>query len=220
MDVQIYDLWWNSWYSPLTFQICEYTRVTQMDFLITTYSLLSIHLNAPQWEGFRRLERPPPRGHLRKVAGNVTRFPEFVPRSVFVRDVMEVLLNFLYSHQICCHLSECFVTYIAQIFNKDGSMSVYSQKRRAPSQHTVPGWGHCGIYRSGRVSITVLRTRFRRIWWSTTSHGEFSVQLNVIGIDSVPCGLESNVDFFGLGHCWTVFLHTALHHSTPTSRRT
>ena len=25
---------------------------------------------------------------------------------------------------------------------------------------------------------------------------EFSVQLNVIGIDSVPCGPESNVDFF------------------------
>jgi len=28
--------------------------------------------------------------HLRQIAGNVTRFPEFLPRSVPIRDIMEV----------------------------------------------------------------------------------------------------------------------------------
>jgi len=83
-------------------------------------------LNGKGFDGstaFLRTDR-----HLRKIAGNVTRFPEFLPRSVPIRDIMKVLLSILYKHRICCHLMGSFVTYIAQIFNKHGVMSVRSQK--------------------------------------------------------------------------------------------
>ena len=70
--------------------------------------------------------------HLRKIAGNVTRFPEFIPRYVPITDIMEVLLNILYRHRICCHLSGSFVTYIAQLFNKHGSICLYVAKHDVP----------------------------------------------------------------------------------------
>jgi len=54
----------------------------------------------------------------------------------------------------------------------------------------------------------------------TLTYGEFIAQLTVIGIDSVPCGPESNVGF--LYFVWDneeVFLHSLHHHSPSASRR-
>ena len=38
---------------------------------------------------------------VRSIAGNVTSFPEFHPRSVPAKEIMEVLLHYLYAHNIC-----------------------------------------------------------------------------------------------------------------------
>jgi len=70
--------------------------------------------------------------HLRKIAGNVTRFPELIPRYVPITDIVEVLLNILYRHRIYCHLSGSFVTYIAQLFSKHGSICLYVAKHDVP----------------------------------------------------------------------------------------
>jgi len=45
---------------------------------------------------------------------------------------MEVLINILYRNGICCHLSGSFVTYIAQLFNKHGSICLYLGKHDTP----------------------------------------------------------------------------------------
>ena len=39
---------------------------------------------------------------LRTIRGNVPRCPEFLPRAVPIRYVMEMLLHILYRNHICC----------------------------------------------------------------------------------------------------------------------
>ena len=118
----------------------------------------------------------------------MTRFPEFLPRSVPVRDIMDFLLNILYNH-ICCKLSERFVTYIAEYSISMVPYSVRSQKLRGPSYHTVPGWGSAEFIDLERFHLQLLEPDF---FWDmvkyTLTYVEFSVRLNVIGVDSVPCG--------------------------------
>ena len=61
---------------------------------------VTVRLNGKGFDGSTALLRWD--RHLRQIAGNVTRFPEFLPRSVPIRDIMEVLLNILYKHRLCC----------------------------------------------------------------------------------------------------------------------
>ena len=66
-------------------------------------------------------------------------------------------------------------------------MFVHRQKRHAPSKHTIPGWGSAEFIDLEGFYLQLLEPDF--VWdvVSTPSYGEFSVQLNVIGIDFVPC---------------------------------
>ena len=134
---------------------------------------------------------------LREISGNVTRFPEFLPRSLPIRDIMEVLLNILYRHRIRCHLSGSFVTYIAQLFNKHGSICLYVAKHHAPRLNILfQGGGSAEFIDLEGFHLELVRPDY---FWDTVkytlTYGEFSPRLNVIGIDSVPCGPESNVYF-------------------------
>jgi len=135
--------------------------------------------------------------HLRQIAGNVTRFPEFLPRSVPIREILEVLLNILYKHRLCCQLSGSFVTYITQLFNKHGSICLYIAKHDAPLLNILfQGGGSAEFIDLEGFHLELVRPDY--VWDTvkyTLTYGEFSARLNVIGIDSVPCGPESNVDF-------------------------
>jgi len=62
---------------------------------------------------------------IRFIACNVTRFLELQPRSVPVKEIMEVLLLHLYAHDICCHLRGCFTIYMAHILNSYASIHLY-----------------------------------------------------------------------------------------------
>ena len=100
---------------------------------------------------------------------------------------MEVLLHVLYRNRICCHLSGNFVTYLAQVFNKHGSMCLYVAKHDASLLNILFQGGEYRIYRSGRVSVRPRSTRFRlgygevyphiwRLHSSTYRWGEMSVR--------------------------------------------
>ena len=75
---------------------------------------VKMRLNGKGFDGSTALLRTD--RHWRQIAGNVTQFPELQPRSVPIRDIMEVLLNILDNHRLCCHLSGSFVTYITKLF--------------------------------------------------------------------------------------------------------
>ena len=62
-------------------------RIDQLIFLP-----FSSH-QAFQWNIFQRLDHPLPHSHLITIAGKVTRFPEFRPISVHVREILEFLLH-------------------------------------------------------------------------------------------------------------------------------
>jgi hypothetical protein len=75
--------------------------------------------------------------HIRPIAVNVTMFPEFQPRSVPVKEIMEVLLLHVYAHNIFCHLGGCFTTYMAQIFNSYASIRLYVTLNNSPLQNLL-----------------------------------------------------------------------------------
>ena len=133
--------------------------------------------------------RPPTSpSHFRKIAGNVLRFPVFRPSSVPVRDIMEVLLNILNRHRICCHISGRFLTYIAQIFNKHGTICLYVAKKDTPHQNILfRGGGSAEFIDLEGFHLQILEPDF--VWDMvkyTLTYGEFSVEMNVIGNHSVP----------------------------------
>ena len=126
------------------------------------------------------------------------RLPEFRPPSVPVRDIMEVLLNILYNCHICCHFSGCFVTYIAQIFNKHSSICLYIAKNDTPLQNILfQGGSRKKFIDLEGFQLQLLKPDF--VWDMVKynfTYGEFfSVQLNIFGIDYVLCRPESNVEF-------------------------
>jgi hypothetical protein len=69
---------------------------------------------------------------LSTIAGNGPRFPEFLPRTVPIRSLMEILLHILNRNHICCHLSGSFVSYIERVFDKHESICMYLAKHDAP----------------------------------------------------------------------------------------
>ena len=89
-----------------------------------------MHLKGKGFDGSTALHRTD--RDLRTIACNVPLFQEFLPRFVLIRVIMVVLLNILYRHRIYCHLSGSFVTYIAQLFSKHGSICLYVAKHDVP----------------------------------------------------------------------------------------
>ena len=69
---------------------------------------------------------------LKTIAGNMPRFPEYPPRAVPIRYVMEVLLHILYRKHICCNHLGIFVSYKARVFNMHESICLYVAKYDAP----------------------------------------------------------------------------------------
>jgi hypothetical protein len=94
-----------------------------------------MRLNGKDFDGSTALLRTD--RHLRKIADNVTWFSEFLPLYVPITNIMEVLLNILYKHRLCCHLSGSFVIYIAQLFNKHCSICLYVAKFDTPLLDTL-----------------------------------------------------------------------------------
>jgi hypothetical protein len=82
-------------------------------------------------DAFLRADR-----RVRSIAGNVTRLPEFYPRSVPAKEIMEVLLHYLYAHNIC-HLGGVFATYMAQVFNSYDSIRLYVAICDSPIQNLL-----------------------------------------------------------------------------------
>ena len=72
--------------------------------------------------------------HIRTISGNLTRFSEFQPRSVPVKEIIELLL---FHHHIYCRLGGHFVTYMAQIFNKYETIRLYVALNDSPLQHLL-----------------------------------------------------------------------------------
>ena len=135
---------------------------------------------------------------VRSIAGNVTRFPEIHSRSETAKDIMEILLHFLYAHNICCHLWAVFSNYMAQIFNSYHSMRLYVAICDSPIQNL--------LFQTLRdpESFTLEGFEFELLDHQVTdyiviydlTYVEFRTRPYVSGIDSVkPCGPESNVDF-------------------------
>jgi hypothetical protein len=83
-------------------------------------------------DAFLRAER-----RVRSIAGNVTRFPEFHPRSVPAKEIMELLLHYLLAQNICCHLGGVFGTYMAQVFNSYDSIRLFVAMCDSPVQNLL-----------------------------------------------------------------------------------
>ena len=153
-----------------------------------------MHLKGKGFDGSTALHRTD--RDLRTIACNVPLFQEFLPRFVLIRVIMVVLLNILYRHRICCHLSESFVNYIALLFNKHGTICLYVGKHEAPLLNIVlQGGGIADFIDLEGFHFELVRPDY--VWDTvkyTLSFGEFSAQLTVIGIGSVPCSAESTVD--------------------------
>ena len=108
--------------------------------------------------------------HIRYTAGNVTRFPEFQPRSVPVKEIMEVLLFHLFGHNICCHLGGPIRTYMAQIFNSYQTIRLNVALNDSPLQKLLfQAAGEAeyfnlegsGIFQSKRIRIHPIGARCR-----------------------------------------------------------
>jgi len=134
----------------------------------------------------------------RTIACNVTRLPEFLSRSVTLKEIMEVLLLHLFRHHICCHLGEAFVTYMFQIFNSYETIRLYVALNDSPLQNLFfYSGGDAEYFRLEGFEFTLLDHDFvNDIMTYDFKHGESCASLIVCVIDSVdPCGPESNVDF-------------------------
>ena len=135
--------------------------------------------------------------HVRSIPGNVTRFPDFQPRSVPAKEIMEVLLHYLYAHNIC-YLGRVFATYVAQIFNSYDFVRLYVALSDSPIQNLLfQTVGGAETFTLEGFEFELLDHQVENdILVYDLTYGEFRTRLYVWVIDSVkPCGPESNVDF-------------------------
>ena len=108
------------------------------------------------------------------------------------------------------------------IIQKHGSICLYVAKHDAPLLNILfQGGGSAEFIDLEGFHLQLVRPVY--VWDTvkyTLKYGEFSVRLNVIGIDSVPCGPELMYTLFILyGKYRTVSLHSLLHHFPSPSRR-
>jgi len=104
--------------------------------------------------------------HIRSIAGNVTRFPEFKPRPVPVKEIMEVLLLHLHPHKLCCHLGGCFTTYIAQIFKSYISIRLYFALNDSLLQSLLfQAAGEAEYFKLEGFEFTLLEHDEEKIYW-------------------------------------------------------
>ena len=133
---------------------------------------------------------------FRTIAGNGPRFPEFLPRAAPIKFLMEILLHILNRNHISCHLSGSFVRYIERVFDKYEIIYLYVAKYDAPLLNILfQGGGSADFVELEGFKLELFRPDY--VWDTvryTLTYGDFMAQLTVIGIDSVPCGRESNVD--------------------------
>ena len=134
---------------------------------------------------------------VRSIADNVTRFPEFHPRSVPAKEIMEALLHYLYAQNICCHLgvfSEPTWLRSSTRTIPSGCLSLCDSPVQNLLFQTV---GDAESFTLEGFEFDVLDHQVTDdIVIYDLTYGEFRTRLHVLGIDSVrPCGPESNVDF-------------------------
>ena len=91
--------------------------------------------NGKDFDGSTTLLRADRR--LRKISGNMTKFPGFRPRSVGAKEIMEVPLLHLFRHSFCCHLAEIFEAYLVELFNPYDTVFLYVAMNDAPLQNLL-----------------------------------------------------------------------------------
>ena len=100
------------------------------------------------------------------IAVYVTRFLVFRQRRVPVKEIMVLLLN-VFGHNMCCHISGCFVAYLAEILDSFGTVCLYVATKLALLQNLLFERGGCAEYFNleGLVSAcwtTISLTTMRR----------------------------------------------------------
>jgi hypothetical protein len=89
---------------------------------------------------------------LTPLAGYTSWFTEFRPIPSLEFDFIERLLLIFFKHNICCHISGSYVTYLAGVTNSFRGLSMYIALRDAPYNLTFQRGGNLDTS-VGRISL-------------------------------------------------------------------
>jgi hypothetical protein len=152
---------------------------------------------------------------LTNLAGNTSWFTEFRPIPCVKFDYLERLLRIFFMHNVCCHISGFYASYLAGVTNSHCGVSLYIALQDAPILNWVFQRGEeeedifdLGEYTFnleddlGTFTFTLVdgeQAGLDIFTYNVSSSTDFSETIHCFGLDaSRICGPRSNVDFVHL----------------------
>jgi hypothetical protein len=135
---------------------------------------------------------------LRPVVGTRYWLPEFTPVNLTGMPFVMALLKFLYDAYICCHVGGDYPSYVAGVQTYYDVVTLFIALKNIPLLNIIfqIGENPPAVFSVGPFEFALLDN-------ASTGHvcqyhvklGDDTQKVTCVGIDSVSCGVASNVDF-------------------------
>ena len=136
---------------------------------------------------------------LQYTAGSARWFPVFTPVNLIALGFMFDLLKHFWRHDICCHISGSFPTYLAGLQTGYHRVSFFTALKDSPLINLIfqRGEAQRDAFYIGRFHFTLYQNLpHADVCRYVVRRGSSDYCFTFLGIDSiVGCGTKSNIDF-------------------------